>query len=143
MSRQCIGTELTPNTTVIPSSPRIAPVCNEDYLELTCMITGRVLEWHITVMTQTENITRSRLIDSSLQSPLSLSVNSVVITLSRTSSLSTPPVISRLVISQANTSINGSLITCTDRETRNSSSIEVKIIDRGNIRPFVQRRYKL
>ena len=49
-------------------------------------------------------------------------------TLLRLSSSNRPPLIYRLLISEANSSMNGTVVMCTDLETRNSSSADIRVI---------------
>ena len=106
-----------------------AVVCDGDQLELTCRLTGRVLEWNINLLPEDVNL--EHVLDSISQTIPShtIRVNSILFTFSRVSPPNSQPLVSRLVISRANSSvINGTVVNCADRETRNSSSTIIKVI---------------
>ena len=51
-----------------------------------------------------------------------ITVNSIMFTFSRISYPNRQPLVSRLLINRVNSSINGTVVNCADRETRNMSS---------------------
>ena len=113
--------------TVSPSGTALA--CDGDQLELTCSLTGRVLEWNINLLLEDDSF--EYVLDSVSQiSPShTITVNSIMFTFSRVSSPNSQPLTSRLVISQVNSSIiNGTVVNCADRETRDSSSTVINVI---------------
>jgi hypothetical protein len=115
---------------VIISPSGTALACDGDQLELTCSLTGRVLEWNINLL----------LVDDSFEYVLegisqtfpshTIRVNSTVkFIFTRISPPNSQPLTSRLVINQANSGIiNGTIVSCADRETRNSSSTIINVI---------------
>ena len=113
--------------------PDIAPVCSGDELELTCAILGRALEWNVSIpWTPPEFITFKHTLTSlERSSPYhTITINgSISFTFSRISLQDYQPLISRLLISPATGAVNGTVVICTDRETRNSSSTSVYIVN--------------
>ena len=111
----------------------VAPVCSGDELELTCTISGRVLEWNITLMPLSEDMTFKSIVDSVAPSfqPHTQTVNNGFISfiVSRISpSGNTHPLISRLLISPATSVVNGTVVVCADRETHANSSTRVNVV---------------
>ena len=110
----------------------IALACDEDQLELICHITGRALEWDINVLLEDDSF--KYVLDS--VSPILPSHTVIVINttikfvFTRISPPNSQPLTSRLVISQADSGIiNGTVVSCVDRETRtNSSSTIINVI---------------
>jgi hypothetical protein len=114
--------------TISPSG--IALACDGDQLELTCSLTGRVLEWNINLSLTDDSF--KYVLDGVSQTFPShtVTVNSTIkFIFTRISSPNSQPLTSRLVISQANSGIiNGTIVSCADRETRISSSITINVI---------------
>ena len=117
-------------TSVMLSSPGVAPVCDGDQLELNCAITGTLVEWSIFRVPENETTAVRyvrRVYDNHPgQNSQPTTINSVVFNFTR---ISLEPLVSRLVISPAHTSINETKVVCQDLTTRNSSSTVVKIIN--------------
>ena len=114
--------------TISPSG--IALACDGDQLQLTCHVTGRVLEWNINVLLEDD---RFKSVLDSISPTLpshTITVNATIkFIFTRTSPPNSRPLMSRLVISQANSGIlNGTVVSCADRETRNSSSTVINVI---------------
>jgi hypothetical protein len=123
---------LTGAVTLSPSG--VAPVClSGDQLELTCTITGELLQWRFSVVrgndTTATKITRTITSISSTRSPLT--VNSMVFNFSRISAHDRMPVMSRLVISPVSNSLNGTVMNCEDVDTREESSTTIIVGERG------------
>jgi hypothetical protein len=109
----------------------IAPVCSGDELELTCIISGRVLEWNITLMPPSEDTTFEYPLNSLDQAfPLhTITVDNIIsFTFSRISPPNSHPLISRLLISPATSVVNGTVVICADRATRTNSSTTVDVV---------------
>ena len=112
----------------------IASVCSGDDLELVCAIQGRVLGWSV-------NFTNTTMLENtgSLTDSLSptfpahiVTIHSIVFNFSRISPQNSQPLVSKLLITPNETNgssiLNGTLVTCSDRETGNSSSVQVKVL---------------
>ena len=114
--------------TISPSGTALA--CDGDQLELTCHITGRVLEWNINVLLEDDHF--ESILDSVSQTLPShtITVNATIkFVFTRISPPNSQPLTSRLVISQADSGIiNGTVVSCVDRETRNSSPTIINVI---------------
>ena len=119
------------------SSPGIAPVCDGDQLELTCNITGRQVQWSFFRIPEngTTIVNYGRRLLSNLpgQETEYLMVDSILFNISRISSPNTLPLITRLLISPVNSSINRTEVICEDRETRISSSAILNVINESQI----------
>ena len=120
----------------ISSSADIAPVCNGDELELTCTVLGRALEWNVSIpwmppefMTLKHTLTSVERISPDH----TITINgSISFTFSRITLPDSQPLVSRLLISPAIGAVNGTVVICTDRETRNSSSTTVNVVHSNN-----------
>ena len=112
----------------------VAPVCSGVELELMCLLaSGRVLEWSITLMSpENEAMTLDIFtVDSVISTfPMHTVVvnGSIMFIFSRISPPNSQPLISRLLISPATSVVNGSVVICADRETRNSASTTVNVV---------------
>ena len=112
---------LTTSDTVFLSPPEVAPVCSGDELELTCTVPGRALEWFITLMPTSEDVTFEHPLNSVEQS---LPVHTIKVNnntsfiFSRTSPPNTHPLMSRLLISPATSVVDGAIVVCEDIEMR-------------------------
>ena len=113
--------------------PNIAPVCGGDELELTCAVSGRALEWNVSIpwMLPEFSTFKHSLTSVERSSPdHTITINgSNSFVFSRISPQDSQPLISRLLISPTTGAVNGTVIICTDRETRNSSSTRVYIVN--------------
>ena len=116
--------------TISPSG--IALACDGDQLELICHTTGRALEWNINVLLKDDRF--KSVLDS--VSPILPSHTITVINttikfvFTRISPPNSQPLTSRLVISQADSGIiNGTVVSCVDRETRTNSSTVINVIN--------------
>ena len=123
----CIGTVpvISPHGTAL--------VCSGDQLELTCAVTGAFLEWNIFLIPENSTTPVNRgghLLNNQLdQMPVQLVINSVFFNFSVVSPPNTLPLVSRLLISPASSSINGTEVICTDSTTSTSLSSMIYIID--------------
>ena len=114
--------------TISPSGTAL--VCDGDQLELTCHITGRVLEWDINVLLEDDRF--KSVLDS--VSPIlpshTVTVNATIkFIFTRISPPNSQPLTSRLVINWADSGIiNGTIVNCVDRQIRNSSSTIINVI---------------
>lgn len=106
-----------------------APVCSGGELELLC-ITGRsFLQWsYILPMSGVQR--NIYIVDSVTPTlvPHLQTVNSSIFNISRTTPYDTLPLMSRLLISPVNDSLNGTVIICQEVGTDNSSSTIITII---------------
>lgn len=115
----------------------MASVCNGDQLELTCNVTGRLLEWRF-------NITRIyiRGISSDTQTPQQLIVNNSRFTFSRTSNQNDVQLVSRLLISPVTDSLNGTNVICEDPVSLLQSTTTILIIQQSLEDLHIGRFYK-
>ena len=115
------------------------PVCSGGELELLC-ITGRsFLQWsYILPMSGVQR--NIYIVDSVTPTlvPHLQTVNSSIFNISRTTPYDTLPLMSRLLISPVNDSLNGTVIICQEIGTDNSSLISVKVISTEEL--GIQRR---
>ena len=113
---------------ISPSGTALA--CDGDQLELTCSLTGRVLEWNIHLLPEDDSLEYVLDSVSQILPPHTVIVKSTIgFTFLRVSPPDSQPLTSRLVISQVNSSvINGTVVSCADRETRNSSSTIINVV---------------
>ena len=113
--------------------PNIAPVCSGDELELTCVVPGRALDWNVSIpgMLPEFSTFKHTLTSVERSSPNhTITINgSNSFVFSRISPQDSQPLISRLLISPATGAVNGTVVICADRETRNSSSTSVYIVN--------------
>ena len=120
--------------TVTLSPPGVAPVCSGGQLDLMCTITGGYLQWRFSVSRGFNDLLPlRRIIQASFtdeESMTQLLVNSTMFNFSRTSAQDSLPVMSKLVISPVNDSLNGTVVNCIDLDTSNSSSTTVIITER-------------
>jgi hypothetical protein len=117
--------------TLIP--PEVAPVCSGDELELTCIVPGRILEWTVSLMPLSEDMTFEYPLTSPDPDPLpshTIKVNgSISLSFSRITPQNSRPLKSRLLISPATSVINGTVVVCEDGETRTNLSTRVYILN--------------
>ena len=108
----------------------VAPVCCGDELEINCTVSGRVLEWTVSLLPP-EDTTFKTAIDSVAPSiqPHTQTVNngSISFIVSRISPRGNT-LMSRLLISPATSVVNGTVVVCADRETRANSSTRVNVV---------------
>ena len=113
---------------ISPSGTALA--CDGYQLEMTCSLTGRVLEWNINLLPEDDSF--RHVLDSISPTVPSHTItvkSTIEFTFSRVSSPNSQPLTSRLVISQVNSSvINGTVVSCADREMRNSSSTIINVV---------------
>ena len=114
--------------TISPSGT--ARACDGDQLELTCSLTGRALEWNINLLLEDDSFEHVLDSISQILPSHTVTVNSIIkFIFTRISPPNSQPLMSRLVISLVNSSIiNGTVVNCADRETRNSSSTIINVI---------------
>ena len=86
------------------SPARTAYVCSGDQLELTCNTTGQFLEWSFSFTLNTRTLTSQSQTDQMSH----LVVNSTTFTFSRISGENSLPLISRLLVSPIEDTLNGS-----------------------------------
>ena len=108
-------------------------VCVGDQLELTCIIEGTLLEWSVPriSMTQTQLPWFTRAInsqDSADTQTFQFVDNSITYIFSRTSAPNSP-VSSTLLISVISDEHNGTVVTCMDVATSESSSTIILVTD--------------
>ena len=108
-------------------------MCSGDELELTCTITGELLQWRFSVIRGNDTAAThfSRTITSTGLAMLNLTVNSTVFNFSRISAHNSMPLMSRLVISPVSNGLNGTVMNCVDVHTREVSSTTIIIGERG------------
>lgn len=107
----------------------IAPACSGDQLELTCSVTANLLEWRINVT----SVARIYIRGVSSDGPTinvqtnTLMINSSNITFSRISNENAVPLISRLFISYVGDGLNGTIVTCEDVVSSQSTSTIITV----------------
>ena len=110
----------------------IAPVCSGDELELSCAVSGRALEWNVSIPWMPPEFMTFQYTLNSVEQSLpdhTIKINgSISFTFSRISPPESQPLISRLLIRPATSAVNGTVVICADRETRNSSSTTVNVV---------------
>ena len=114
---------------ISPSGTALA--CDGGQLELTCsLLTGRLLEWNVNLLPEDDSF--EYVLDSltlTLPSHTVRVKSTIEFTFSRVSPPNSRPLTSRLVISQVNSSvINGTVVSCADGETCNSSSTVINVV---------------
>jgi hypothetical protein len=107
-------------------------VCSGDELELNCTVAGRVLEWTVSLMPPSEDMTFEYPLTSPDPDPLpphTIKVNgSISLIFSRITPQNSHPLKSRLLISPATSVINGTVVVCEDGETRTNLSTRVNVV---------------
>ena len=109
---------------------RTVSVCAGDEIQFNCTTTGRLLEWRIDIMPANGTVevdSYRRLIDTFVQTPETLVVNSVIFIFSASS----VPLTSMLSISSATGDLNRTDVICMDRATQDSSTSTIKVINSG------------
>ena len=107
------------------SPPGIASVCGGDELELSCTIAGRILRWTVTQRNETMPIAERDLSDNSPRSYLRINNINTNFTFLRSSL----PKTYTLLISPASNLIDGSKVSCIDRELNESLSTIINIVE--------------
>ena len=94
-----------------------------------CTTTGMFLNWSYSL------IPNVRVIQSTGQSDqnYALTVNNTLFTIYRLSGPNSLPLMSRLLIRPVSDNLNGTVITCEDLETSNSSSTVVNVVNKDMI----------
>ena len=117
--------------TISPSGT--ASACQGDQLELTCVITGRFLEWSFPLIPEGDTTARRYARVLNPNSPTSaLEVNSITFTFSIISAGNNLPLISRLLISQVSNGLDGTEVNCTDIGTSETVSTLITTILSGD-----------
>ena len=125
-----------------PSS--LAPVCNEGEIELICSVPGVVLTWMFQETIINGTIKNTYPSDVNIQSSGStarqnrfVTLDFVNFTYSRLSAPGVSPLVSKLVINQVDSSHNGTVVTCIDAMSTNSSSTSLYVVNgdslQGNV----------
>ena len=108
------------------SPARTAYVCSGDQLELTCNTTGQFLEWSFSFIPKTRTLSSLSQTDQTSH----LVVNSTTFTFSRISGENSLPLISRLLVSHIEDTLNGTLVSCTDvASSETASTVIITIVD--------------
>lgn len=109
----------------------LAPVCSGGRLEVTCTTTETFLRWNITLRHQPRTFMRTL---SSFGSPKvsPLDVNSSIFTFTRTSTEGRVPLMSTLVINPVNRILNGTIVTCMQVSTPDSSAAVIHVLVENN-----------
>ena len=119
--------------TVTISPPEKVSVCRGHQLELTCNVTGSVLQWSFSLIPEGETTTRRYSFTLTNLNPTNqaqqLSVNSTMFTFLRNSAANSVPLISKLVINGTSDHLNQTVVTCLDVETSESDSTTIDIIN--------------
>ena len=133
---------------VLLSPSSLAPVCNGGQLELTCSVPGLVLTWRFqeTIINGTitnrypgdVHILSSGNADS--QNRLVI-VNFVNFTYSRLSVRGASPLTSKLVISPVDDSHNGTVVTCIDPISTNTSSSSLYVVNGDLFQGIIPVKY--
>ena len=122
----CIGT-----ANISPS--HMASVCRGDQLELICTTTGRILEWSFSLIPtgETTAVTYSQVLStsSSFSAVTSVILVNSSFSFSRFSDQYALPLISRLLMNPVSAELNGIEVNCADRETSETASTLVQIIN--------------
>ena len=120
---------------VIITPSRMAYVCIDGQVELTCSIPGRFLEWRFSLTPENASTSRdvSRLLESTTQSDQSSTtvISSIAFTFSRTSAPYSLPLMSRLLFSNASVALNGTVVSCVDRITSDTSSTVIRVVSQS------------
>ena len=124
--------------TVTLTPPEVAPVCSGGRLELMCTTGGSALDWRFRVFLENEttisDLTRLFFSSDSARAAMSLlMVNSTLFNFSRTSARDSLPVESTLVIGPVSDNLNGTVVSCVDLESSNSSSTTVVTFRRDSL----------
>ena len=108
---------------------RIALVCRGDQLELTCNVTGSVLEWRINVTSAVRIYRRGVRSDGQTDLQTShLMINNSILTFSRISDENGLPLVSRLLISPVNENLNGTKVICEDVASSLQSTNTITVV---------------
>ena len=103
------------DTGLVEISPSpVAPVCQVGgQLELTCSSMGMIHRWEVTVMMPQTMTSIINILSStgSVQSPV-VRLNSITFTTPRLSGLGSLPLVSRMIITPASGSLNGTVVSC-------------------------------
>ena len=114
---------------MILSPDKVANVCQGDELVLTCNVTGNFLEWRSTYLIPSGYIVQS----FGLIPIETRQVNSVTVTISRSSGPNVLPVSSTLSLNRVTDDLNGTEITCTDLASSNATSTIINVINSDSI----------
>ena len=111
------------------SPSRIASVCSGDWLELTCNVTGSLLEWRINVTSSSRIYRRGVRSDSQTDLQTShLMINNSILTFTRISDEHGLPLVSRLLISPVNENLNRTKVICEDVASSLQSTTTITIV---------------
>ena len=109
------------------------PLCMGDKREFVCTVEGIFAEW--TVSQDGPNIPYNfmRIVQNTVQMSSTMIVNYTTFNFSRISVLNSLPLVTSLIISNVTSDLNGTMVTCRDRITQDSSSalLQVHIGDKG------------
>ena len=115
-------------------------MCSGDQLELTCTVTGELLQWRFSTILG--ELTRT--ITSIGPAMSQLTVNSTVFNFSRISAdSSVMPVVSRLVISPVSNRLNGTVMNCVNADAGEVASTTIIVGKRGTLQGIVYICYCL
>ena len=128
----CIHTDQLLIATVSTSPSGVATVCSGDQLELTCNITGRILDWSFFMIDDETGAARKYAMrgitaDAQRESQTFTLTrfNSTVITFLRLSTQDSPVLTSRVFISPVSDSLDGTVVTCMDVASQTMESITI------------------
>ena len=110
-------------------------MCSGDQLELTCTITGDLLQWRFRVFrgNETDPIDFRRTISPTSAEMLQFTADSLVFNFLRISAYDSMPVISTLVISPVSRRINGTVVNCDNVGASEVSSTTIIVGERGTL----------
>ena len=109
------------------SPPGIAPVCGGDQLELSCTITGSLLEWTIIPEQNHSTLEVQRYIPTG---NVSFQYGDSTIRFIRISHpVQLTPQLYRILLSPVSNSLNGTEVMCTDLVNQQSSSTVIKVVN--------------
>ena len=132
---------------MILSPSSLAPVCNGGQIELTCSVPGVVLTWSFQESVINGTIVNRYPSDVNIQysgttagQNRPVTVNFVTFTYTRLSARGVLPLVSQLVINPVDSSHNGTVVTCIDAMSTNTSSTQLYVVNsdsdsfQGNVR---------
>ena len=122
--------------TLSPSG--VAPVCSGNALNLTCITTGRFLEWSFSLITEnpTALMRYTKILQNSGQNHLQTFeeiIESTTFLYSRISAENVLPVMSMLSINPVKDGLNGVMINCTDVTTSHLESTIINVVNENEI----------
>ena len=111
--------------------PGTVSACNGGQLELACTTSGNYHEWIFYVVPSNgTNISEyARLLTTNGDQRSNLTVNSIMFTFHRKSMRGSLPLITSLTIDPISSGYLGAEVICTDKESSNSSSVFLNIIN--------------